>query len=143
MRTQPLLLALLIAAPFAAAGNLECNPQPVRQGVPTVYRCTYHNGNLAQAYAALRANQNENRALHLDHPRLPNTLPARSLTRRITLRDPGGSNAYPAEISLHRQGQSRVLVKYSDQAEVTPYSRSTLFQRKGHDVEITITEIAP
>ena len=63
MKPQTLLLSLLIATPFAAAGNLECNPQPVQQGVPTVYRCTYHNGSLAQAYAAMRANQNENRIL--------------------------------------------------------------------------------
>ncbi|OAM31216.1 MULTISPECIES: hypothetical protein [Eikenella] len=143
MKPRTLLLSLLIAAPFAAAGNLECNPEPVKQGVPTVYRCVYHNGSLAQAYAALRTNQNETRALMLDHPSLPHTLPARSFTRRVQLRDHNGSDNYPAEISLRRQGQNRVLVKYSDQAEVTPYSRGTLFRRQGRNVEITITEIAP
>ena len=144
MKPQTLLLSLLIAAPFAAAGNLECNPQPVKQGVPTVSRCTYHNGSLVQAYAALRANQNENRALHLDHPRLPRTLPARNFTHRSQNQydyDGDGKNeSYPVELTLSHQGANRVLVKYMQDSPASPYSRETLFLRKGRNVEITIKD---
>ena len=144
MRTQPLLLALLIAAPFAAAGNLECKPQPVKQGVPTVYRCTYHNGSLAQAYAALRANRSEDDALRLDHPHLPNTLPARNFTHRSQNQydyDGDGKNeSYPVELTLRHQGANRVLVKYMQDSPASPYSRETLFLRKGRNVEITIKD---
>ena len=64
MRIRSLILTLLLVSPFAAAGNLECNQ--VKQGMPTIYRCIYH-GNLAQAYAALRANRSEDDALRLLH----------------------------------------------------------------------------
>ncbi len=144
MRTQPLLLALLIAAPFAAAGNLECNPQPVKQGVPTVYRCTYHNGSLAQAYAALHANQNETPALRLDHPHLPHTLPTRNLTHRsqdqYDYDNDGKNESYPVVLTLRHQGANRVLVKYMHDSPASPYSRETLFLRKGRNVEITIKD---
>ena len=146
MRTQPLLLALLIAAPFAAAGNLECNPQPVKQGVPTVYRCTYHNGSLAQAYAALRANRSEDDALRLDHPHLPNTLPTRTFTRNSQAHfdyDGDGQNeAYPIKLVINRPGPNRVLVRFFQDSPATPYTRATLFERKGRNVEITISEFA-
>ena len=146
MRTQPLLLALLIAAPFAAAGNLECNPQPVKQGVPTVYRCTYHNGSLAQAYAALRANRSEDDALRLDHPHLPNTLPTRTFTRNSQAHfdyDGDGQNeVYPIKLVINRPGPNRVLVRFFQDSPATPYTRATLFERKGRNVEITISEFA-
>ena len=146
MRTQPLLLALLIAAPFAAAGNLECNPQPVQQGVPTVYRCTYHNGSLAQAYAALRANRSEDDALRLDHPHLPNTLPARPFTRNSQAHfdfDGDGQNeAYPIKLVINLPRPNRVLVRFFQDSPATPYTRATLFERKGRNVEITISEFA-
>ncbi len=146
MRTQPLLLALLIAAPFAAADNLECNPQPVKQGVPTVYRCTYHNGSLAQAYAALRANRSEDDALRLDHPHLPNTLPTRTFTRNSQAHfdyDGDGQNeVYPIKLVINRPGPNRVLVRFFQDSPATPYTRATLFERKGRNVEITISEFA-
>lgn len=146
MRTQPLLLSLLIAAPFAAAGNLECNPQPVKQGVPTVYRCTYHNGSLAQAYAALRANRSEDDALRLDHPHLPNTLPTRTFTRNSQAHfdyDGDGQNeVYPIKLVINRPGPNRVLVRFFQDSPATPYTRATLFERKGRNVEITISEFA-
>ena len=53
MRIRSLILALLLVSPFAAAGNLECNRETPLEYVPTTYRCVYHNGSLAQAYAAL------------------------------------------------------------------------------------------
>ena len=116
MKPQTLLLSLLIAAPFAAAGNLECNPQPVQQGVPTVYRCTYHNGSLAQAYTAMRANQNENHILQFDHPHLPRTLPTRTFTRNSQAHfdyDGDGQNeAYPIKLVINRPGPNRVLVRF-------------------------------
>ena len=56
MRIRSLILPLLLAAPFAAAGNLECNRETPLEYVPTTYRCVYHNGSLAQAYAAMRTN---------------------------------------------------------------------------------------
>ena len=56
MRIRSLILTLLLAAPFAAAGNLECNRETPLEYVPTTYRCVYHNGSLAQAYAAMRTN---------------------------------------------------------------------------------------
>ena len=144
MKPQTLLLSLLIAAPFAAAGNLECNPQPVQQGVPTVYRCTYHNGSLAQAYAALRANQNETSALRLDHPHLPHTLPTRNFTHRsqdqYDYDNDGKNESYPVVLTLRHQGANRVLVKYMHDSPASPYSRETLFLRKGRNVEITIKD---
>ena len=146
MKPQTLLLSLLIAAPFAAAGNLECNPQPVQQGVPTVYRCTYHNGNLAQAYTAMRSNQNENHILQLDHPHLPRTLPTRTFTRNSQAHfdyDGDGQNeAYPIKLVINRPGPNRVLVRFFQDSPATPYTRATLFERKGRNVEITISEFA-
>ena len=144
MKSQILLLALGLAAPLAAAGTLECDPRPVQEGVPAIYHCIYRNGTLAQAYAAMRDNPGETRAPMLDLPQLPHTLPARCFTRHVQLRDEdSNAETYPAEISLRRLGKDRVMIQYADQAETTPYSRSTLLQRKGRDIEITITEIAP
>ena len=141
MRIRSLLLPLLIVSPFAAAGNLECNQ--VKQGMPTIYRCIYH-GNLAQAYAALRANRSEDDALRLDHPHLPNTLPARNFTHRSQNQydyDGDGKNeSYPVELTLRHQGANRVLVKYMQDSPASPYSRETLFLRKGRNVEITIKD---
>ena len=144
MRIRSLLLPLLLVSPFAAAGNLECSPQPVQQGVPTVYRCTYHNGSLAQAYAALRANQNETSALRLDHPHLPNTLPTRNFTHRsqdqYDYDNDGKNESYPVVLTLRHQGANRVLIKYMHDSPSSPYSRETLFLRKGRSVEITIKD---
>ena len=97
-----------------------------------------------RAYAAMRDNPGETRAPMLNLPQLPHTLPARGFTRHVQLRDEdSNAGTYPAEISLRRLGKDRVMIQYADQVETTPYSRSTLLQRKGRDIEITITEIAP
>ncbi|MBH5328587.1 hypothetical protein H9Q10_02735 [Eikenella sp. S3360] len=144
MRSQLLLLSLLIAAPFAAAGNLECNQ--VEEGVPAIYRCVYHNGSLAQAYAALRANRSEDEALRLDHPHLPHTLPDRSFHHRsqdvFDYDGDGKTESYPVELSVKRPSPDRVVVQYEHDSPASPYSRETLFQRKGRNVEITIKRYA-
>lgn len=138
---KPLLLGLLLAAPFAAAGNLECNPTPIKEGVPRVFRCVYRNGSLAQAYAALRAHRSETEELRLDHPHLPRTLPARSFTHRsqesYDTDDDGKNEIYPIELTVRRPKPDRVLVHFSHDGPV-PYSRDTLFRRKGRNIEITI-----
>lgn len=142
---KPLLLGLLLAAPFAAAGNLECNPVPIEEGVPTVYRCVYHNGSLAQAYTAMRAHRSENNVLRLDHPHLPRTLPARSFTHRsqesFDTDGDGKNEIYPIELTVRHPKPDRVLVDYLHDGPV-PYSRNTLFRRKGRNIEITITSFS-
>ena len=86
MRIRSLILTLLLAAPFAAAGNLECNRETPLEYVPTTYRCVYHNGSLAQAYAAMRTNRFEDGRLRLDFPGMPRRLPANNFQYRGNVR---------------------------------------------------------
>ena len=146
MKPQALLLALLAAAPFAAAGSLKCNPKPVQEGVPALYRCTYRNGSLAQAYATLRANRSGDEALRLNHPHLPPALPTRNFSRHgkdlIDYDGDGKNEAYPVSLTLRRESANRVVVKYSHDSPASPYSRETLLLQRGRNVEITIKDYA-
>jgi len=52
----------------------------------------------------------------------------------------GKNESYPVELTLRHQGANRVLVKYMQDSPASPYSRETLFLRKGRNVEITIKD---
>ena len=86
----------------------------------------------------------EDDALRLDHPHLPNTLPTRNLTHRsqdqYDYDNDGKNESYPVVLTLRHQGANRVLVKYMQDSPASPYSRETLFLRKGRNVEITIKD---
>ena len=146
MKPQTLLLSLLIATPFSAAGNLECNPQPVQQGVPTVYRCTYHNGNLAQAYTALSTSCSDDCILRFNFPHMPRQLPARNFTycsHNLYDEDGDGKNEiYPLELTIRHQGSNRVQIDYMESNPGSIYGRKTLLRRKGRNVEIIIKDYA-
>ena len=140
MRTRSLILSLLLATPFAAAGNLECNQ--MKQGMPTIYRCIYH-GNLAQAYAALSTSRSEDRILRFNFPR---RLPARNFTYRshnLYDEDGDGKNEiYPLELTIRHQGSNRVQIDYMESNPGSIYGRKTLLRRKGRNVEIIIKDYA-
>ena len=83
-------------------------------------------------------------ALRLNHPHLPPTLPARNFSHHckdlIDYDGDGKNESYPVELTLRHQGANRVLVKYMQDSPASPYSRETLFLRKGRNVEITIKD---
>ena len=143
MRTRSLILSLLLATPFATAGNLECNQ--VQEGMPTIYRCIYH-GNLAQAYTALSSSRSENRILRFNFPHMPRQLPARNFTYRshnLYDEDGDGKNEiYPLELTIRHQGSNLVQIDYMESNPGSIYSRKTLLQRKGRNVEIIIKDYA-
>lgn len=143
MRTRSLILSLLLATPFATAGNLECNQ--VQEGMPTIYRCIYH-GNLAQAYTALSTSRSENRILRFNFPHMPRQLPARNFTYRshnLYDEDGDGKNEiYPLELTIRHQGSNLVQIDYMESNPGSIYSRKTLLQRKGRNVEIIIKDYA-
>ena len=146
MRTRSLLLPLLLVSSFAAAGNLECNRETRPEEVPSTYRCVYHNGNLAQAYTALRANRSANLDLRLNFPHLPNRLPVRNFKysgqEQDGVDENGKRRLYPVEISIKHPAPGSAVIEYSHQNHDTFYSHKTQFQRKGRNVEITITVIS-
>ena len=141
MRTRSLILSLLLATPFAAAGNLECNQ--VQEGMPTIYRCIYH-GNLAQAYTALSTSRSDDRILRFNFPHMPRQLPARNFTYRshnLYDEDGDGKNEiYPLELTIRHQGSNRVQIDYMESNPGSIYSRKTLLRRKGRNVEIIIKD---
>ena len=146
MRTRSLILSLLLATPFAAAGNLECNQ--MKQGMPTIYRCIYH-GNLAQAYAALSTSRSEDRILRFNfphHPHLPPALPTRNFSRHgkdlIDYDGDGKNEIYPLELTIRHQGSNRVQIDYMESNPGSIYGRKTLLRRKGRNVEIIIKDYA-
>ena len=143
MRTRSLILSLLLATPFATAGNLECNQ--VQEGMPTIYRCIYH-GNLAQAYTALSTSRSDDRILRFNFPHMPRRLPARNFTYRshnLYDEDGDGKNEiYPLELTIRHQGSNLVQIDYMESNPGSIYSRKTLLQRKGRNVEIIIKDYA-
>lgn len=84
----------------------------------------------------MRANHSEDNALRLNHPHLPRTLPACNLIHRSKrLYNGNGKNeAYPVELSVQRLSPGLAIVEYT---------RETLFQRKGCNVDITINRCSP
>ena len=46
------------------------------------------------------------------------------------------------KLVINRPGPNRVLVRFFHDSPATPYTRATLFERKGRNVEITISEFA-
>ena len=52
------------------------------------------------------------------------------------------NEAYPIKLVINRPGPNRVLVRFFQDSPATPYTRATLFERKGRNVEITISEFA-